>query len=69
MIFDLDNDHIESNNLVQQQMEKESSLQKAYRQWETQMKGAAFPYMGTWKKKKPNDQSKKKNKTKTKKKK
>ena len=69
MIFDLDNDHIESNNLVQQQMEKESSLQKAYRQWESQMKGAAFPYMGTWKKKKPNDQSKKKNKTKNKKKK
>ena len=70
MMFDLDKDFGESNNIAEKQIEKEGSMQKAYLQWESELQGAAFPYLGSWKKNRPKSQGKnnsnKKNKTKIK---
>jgi len=66
MIFDLDDDVSEVNNISDTQIEKEGSMQKAYEQWESELQGPAFPYLGSWKKSRPNTQGKNKKKQKNK---
>ncbi len=66
MLFDLDEDVRESKNIADQQIDKEGSMQKAYQQWEAQLQGPAFPYLGSWKKNRPNAQGKNKAKKKNK---
>ena len=62
MVFDLDDDIGETNDISDKQIEKAGSLQKAYQQWESELQGPAFPYLGSWKKNRPKNQGKNRNK-------
>ena len=62
MMFDLDEDFRENNDITDKTIEKEDLMQKAYLQWKSELQDAAFPYLGSWKKNRPNAQDKKKNK-------
>ncbi len=64
LVFDLDEDFRESKNVADKQIEKAGSLQKAYQQWESELQGPAFPYLGSWKKNRPKNQGKNKNRNK-----
>jgi arylsulfatase A-like enzyme len=66
MMFDLDEDFRENNDIAGKAIEKEDLMQKAYLQWKSELQDAAFPYLGSWKKNRPNAQGKKKNKSKNK---
>jgi arylsulfatase A-like enzyme len=60
MLFDLNEDLSENKNIVDKAIENEDSMQKAYQQWESQLQGAAFPYLGSWKENRPKSQGKNK---------
>jgi arylsulfatase A-like enzyme len=64
MLFNFDDDHQENNNIVEKHAEKDADMQKAYQQWESELQDQAFPYLGSWKKNRPNGQGKNKNKKK-----
>jgi len=68
MLFDLDDDLAENKDISEKQLSNKDELEKAYQLWQSELKGPAFPYLGSWKKNRPNGQgknkSKKKNKTK-----
>ncbi len=61
MLFDLNQDIGESSNHIKQQAEQAQDLEQSYQTWEAQMKGPAFPYLGSWKKHKPKTKNKNKN--------
>ncbi|WP_019028889.1 sulfatase [Colwellia piezophila] len=66
MLFNLDDDHQENNNIVEKHAEKDAVMQKAYQQWESELQDQAFPYLGSWKKNRPNSNKKAKKKNKSK---
>lgn len=66
MAFDLSKDIQESENISDKAPEKVTTMEASYQAWESEMKGPAFPYLGSWKKSRPSSNGKQKNKKKNK---
>lgn len=64
-LFNMDNDHIEENNLLPEQKSSYKSLDEDYQVWQKDLKDAAFPDLNSWLKA-PQNGKKKKNKNKAK---
>jgi len=66
-LFDIEKDHVETNNLLPNAQSSYDVLDESYQLWQKDLKDAAFPGLNDWLLSKPNDKKKKrKNKAKKK---